>query len=121
VLGLVAIFSGAFLTPVLLPFVPFRSFAIKGWLVGLASVLVATHVLFHYFNMQSLMLLAIAFILFPALSSFIALQFTGSTTYTGMSGVKKELKISIPLYYAALGISAVLLVLFKIQEISRNL
>lgn len=117
VLGLVAIFSGAFLTPVLLPFIPFRSFAIKGWLVGLASVLVATHWLFHHLGMQNVILLAIAFILFPALSSYIALQFTGSTTYTGMSGVKKELKISLPIYYGALGVSLILLVLFKIKEI----
>jgi hypothetical protein len=116
VLGLVAIFSGAFLTPVLLPLVPFRSFAIKGWLMGLASVSFAAHWLYYYCNMQNWMLLAVAFILFPALSSYIALQFTGSTTYTGMSGVKKELKISIPLYYAALGISLVLLVWFKIKE-----
>ena len=121
VLGLVAIFSGAFLTPMLLPFVPFRSFAIKGWLVGLASVLFATHWLFHYYNMQSLILLAIAFILFPALSSYIALQFTGSTTYTGMSGVKKELKISLPIYYGVLGVSLVLLVLFKIKEMMNAL
>jgi hypothetical protein len=116
VLGLAAIFSGAFLTPVLLPFVPFRSFAIKGWIMGTASVLGVAHVLFHYFNMQSPTLLAIAFILFPALSSYIALQFTGSTTFTGKSGVNKELKIGIPLYFAAAGISLVLLVWFKMKE-----
>jgi hypothetical protein len=115
VLGLLSVFSGAFLTPVLLPFVPFRSFAIKGWLMGLASVFFVTQ-WSGFFNMQNLLLLAIAFILFPALSSYIALQFTGSTTFTGMSGVKRELKISIPLYFGALGLSLVLLVLFKIKE-----
>ncbi len=34
-LGLSAVFAGAFVTPVLLPFVPFRSFAIKGWIMGM--------------------------------------------------------------------------------------
>lgn len=121
VLGLVAAFSGAFLTPTLLPFVPFRSFAIKGWLVGFASVLFTTHWLFHYYGMQNPLLLALAFILFPALSSYIALQFTGATTYTGMSGVKKELKISLPIYYGALGVSLILLVLFKIKEMMKVL
>jgi hypothetical protein len=115
VLGLLAVFSGAFLTPVLLPFVPFRSFAIKGWLVGIAMTFIAIG-LFNLFDMQNLMLLAIAFILFPALSSYIALQFTGSTTFTGMSGVKKELKIGIPMYIGAAGISLVLTILFKIRE-----
>jgi CO dehydrogenase/acetyl-CoA synthase delta subunit len=121
ILGLLAVFSGAFLTPILLPFVPFRSFAIKGWILGLVSALGATHVLFYYFNMQNPILVAIAFILFPALSSYIALQFTGSTTFTGMSGVKKELKIGIPLYIVAAGISLLLLVWFKIQEMSKAL
>ncbi len=120
VLGLLAVFSGAFLTPLLLPFVPFRSFAIKGWLVGLASVFFVIQ-WSGFFYIQNPMLLAIAFILFPALSSYIALQFTGSTTFTGMSGVKKELKIGIPLYIGAAGISLVLLVWFKIQEMSKAL
>ena len=37
-LGLLAVLSGAFVTPVLLPYVPFRSVAIKGWIVGMAVV-----------------------------------------------------------------------------------
>jgi CO dehydrogenase/acetyl-CoA synthase delta subunit len=115
VLGLLTVFSGAFLTPVLLPFVPFRSFAIKGWLVGLASIFLAAQ-FFSLMNMQHKLLLVTSFILFPALSSYIALQFTGATTFTGMSGVKRELKIGIPLYLGALGISLVLIVLFKIRE-----
>lgn len=115
ILGLLSVFSGALLTPVLLPFIPFRSFAIKGWLVGLASVFFVTQ-LSNLIGMKDHMLLATAFILFPVLSSYIALQFTGSTTFTGMSGVKRELKISIPLYFGALGISLVLIILFKIRE-----
>ena len=37
-LGLISVLAGAFLTPALLPFIPFRSFAVKGWIVGLATV-----------------------------------------------------------------------------------
>ncbi|CAG1017433.1 partial Corrinoid/iron-sulfur protein large subunit, partial [Burkholderiaceae bacterium] len=37
-LGLLSIIAGAFLTPMLLPWLPFRSFALKGWLMGLAMV-----------------------------------------------------------------------------------
>ncbi len=61
-------------------------------------------------------LIAATYLLFPALSSYIALQFTGSTTFTGMSGVNKELKTGIPIYIGTAAISLVLLVLFKLQE-----
>ncbi len=115
VLGLMAVLAGAFLTPVLLPFVPFRSFAIKGWIMGLLLTLLADRGL-GALNGNTMLLSATAYLLFPALSSYIALQFTGSTTYTGMSGVNKELKIGIPAYLGTAAVSFVLLVLFKLQE-----
>ena len=115
VLALLAVFAGALATPVLLPFVPFRSFAVKGWIVGVLSMFLAMH-FFRPIGMRDPILLSVAYLLFPALSSYIALQFTGSTTFTGMSGVKKELKIGIPLYIGAAGVSLVLIVLFKLKE-----
>jgi hypothetical protein len=114
-LALLAVFAGAFATPVLLPFVPFRSFAIKGWIVGVLSMFLALH-FFGPAGTQDPILLCVAYLLFPALSSYIALQFTGSTTFTGMSGVKKELKIGIPLYFGAAGISLLLIIVFKLKE-----
>jgi hypothetical protein len=56
-----------------------------------------------------------AYVLFPALTSYIALQFTGSTTYTGMSGVKKELKMAVPAYFTAIGLSVLLVITYKLQ------
>ena len=38
IFGLMSVFIGAFITPLLLPFIPFRSFAVKGWLTGVISV-----------------------------------------------------------------------------------
>ncbi len=114
-LTLLAVFAGAFLTPVLLPFVPFRSFALKGFLIGQLSVLLAV-LSTRQMGVSDPVLLGVAFLLFPALSSYLALQFTGATTFTGMSGVKKELKLGIPLYLAAAGISLVLLTVFKLRE-----
>ena len=114
-LGLVAVFSGAFLTPVLLPFIPFRSFAIKGWIMGMLLTLLAVETLTIDYE-GNIFLLGTTYLLFPALSSYIALQFTGSTTYTGMSGVNKELKFGIPAYVGAAAISLVLIVLYKLNE-----
>ena len=115
IMALLAVFAGALVTPVLLPFVPFRSFAIKGWIVGVLSVFLALY-FFGPVSTQDPILLSVAYLLFPALSSYIALQFTGSTTFTGMSGVKKELKIGIPLYIGAASISLILMIVFKLKE-----
>lgn len=112
-LGLVAVFTGAFLTPGLLPFIPFRSFALKGLLAGFAATAAAdagTSLLEHG------LVRGAAYILFPALSSYLALQFTGATTYTGMTGVKKELKFAVPAYFAAIGLSAMLVILYKLRS-----
>jgi hypothetical protein len=112
--GFLAILAGAFLTPTLLPFVPFRSFAIKGWLVGMA-VIALSHVT-GAIQVHSALLWVIIYLLFPLLASYIALQFTGSTPFTGISGVQKELKIGLPLYIAGAGLSTILVIAEKILQ-----
>ncbi len=114
-LGLVAVLAGALVTPVLLPFIPFRSFAVKGWITGMLAVF-----LFMKFipvaGQFNVVLLFFAYLFFPLASSYIALQFTGSTAFTGMSGVKKELKIAIPLYISGAAVSLILLLVYKLGE-----
>ena len=114
-LGLLAVLTGALVTPVLLPYIPFRSFAVKGWIMGVLSVFIATRYA-GLMEVQDPILLTAAYLFFPALSSYIALQFTGATTFTGMSGVKKELKIGLPLYIGAASLSSILMVVFKLRE-----
>lgn len=115
IFGLMSVFIGAFITPLLLPFIPFRSFAVKGWLTGVISVFALMNgiELSYYKNMLPL---AAAYILFPFASSYIALQFTGSTTFTGMSGVKKELKIGVPVYLTATALSLLILIIYKLSQ-----
>ena len=114
-MGLVAILSGTLLTPVLLPFIPFRSFAVKGWIVGMATTLflIKTTAILGEVNAP---LSILTCIFFPMFSSYWALQFTGSTTYTGMSGVKKEMKIAIPVYIGSLVVSVILAILYKMKQ-----
>src|SRR5208337_517342 len=114
-LGVISVLSGALITPVMLPFIPFRSFAIKGWITGALSVIIAGHLLRSYF-IHAWVLFAGACLFFPAASSYIALQFTGSTTFTGMSGVKKELRIAVPFYMGSAFVSLMLLLLYKLYE-----
>jgi hypothetical protein len=114
-MGLAAILSGAFLTPVLLPFIPFRSFALKGWIVGIATtfIVIKTTAILEDANA---LLLAITYIFSPLFSSYWALQFTGSTTYTSMTGVKKEMKMAIPIYIGSLVVTGILAILYKIDQ-----
>lgn len=111
-LGLLSVVSGAFITPALLPWIPFRSFAVKGWLIGLVLVLAVDMVVRWP---VSLYLDIVRYLFFPLASSYIALQFTGSTVYTGLSGVQKELRYSIPVYIGGTVCSFILFAVFKIN------
>ena len=115
ILGLLSVLSGAFITPVMLPFIPFRSFAVKGWITGMIAVLLAAKSMELQDGTYPL-LTVITYLFFPALSSYWALQFTGSTTFTSMSGVKREMKIAIPVYSAVLIVTILLTAVFKMQQ-----
>jgi acetyl-CoA decarbonylase/synthase complex subunit gamma len=106
VMGLMAILSGALLTPALLPYLPFRSFALKGYLTGLAVTWAGAALLPESAHWS---VLWAVWIWFPLASSYVALQFTGTTTFTGMSGVDKELKVGLPLYIGGTVVSVLLL------------
>ncbi len=112
-LGIESIMAGIFVTPILLPFVPFRSFAVKGWIVGILLVIFTIFSL-NILEQKNILIFMAEIIFFPMASSYLALQFTGSTTFTNISGVKKELKIALPIYLVSALISIVLLVIYKI-------
>lgn len=97
--GLAGVLCGAVLTPLLLPFVPGRAFAWKGTLVavvfGVPLILAAGALLtpsagVRWGDVAGLTLLA------TALASFLAMNFTGSSTYTSLSGVEREMRIAVP-------------------------
>jgi len=93
----IAILSGAVLTPTFLPWLPGRAFSIKGMSVGMFVAF-----LFVVFRWNSGIPLAGPFeilawlLLIPALSSFLAMNFTGASTFTSLSGVKKEMRWALP-------------------------
>ncbi|MFH0977145.1 MAG: mercury methylation corrinoid protein HgcA [Spirochaetota bacterium] len=111
----VSILTGAFIAPVLLPFIPFRSFAIKGIITGLTAAIPLVY-FSPVFGYDSGFVKVSAVLLAATLSSYLALQFTGATTFTGISGVKKELKLALPLYIAGIAISVILIVIYKIKS-----
>ncbi|MGM0607201.1 MAG: mercury methylation corrinoid protein HgcA [Candidatus Muiribacteriota bacterium] len=90
-----ALFIGCVLIPALLPYIPFRAFSLKGFFVGFIYGLL----IFKYgylFNFHSFYEKSGVLLLLTAYISYLALNFTGSSTYTSYSGVKKEIKYAIP-------------------------
>jgi hypothetical protein len=87
-----ALVTGTVIAPILLPWIPGRSFALKGWIAGLLFA-AGAGVLSGGTPLEWLILL----LLIPPVTSFVTLNFTGATTYTSLSGVLKEMKIALPL------------------------
>jgi acetyl-CoA decarbonylase/synthase complex subunit gamma len=99
VVGLVgAVLAGAVGVPALLPWIPGRSFAFKGLLLGLAWAALFGWWLGTAWSWPEWLA---SLTLLPAIASFVGLNFTGSTPFTSISGVKKEMRIAIPMALAA--------------------
>jgi acetyl-CoA decarbonylase/synthase complex subunit gamma len=100
-----ALTAGAILTPLLLPWLPGRAFSLKGLSMGLIMAGILT--VFRAGDLGTwtgrLEILA-WFFLVPALAAYLGMNFTGASTYTSLSGVKKELKWAVPLEIAAGGV-----------------
>lgn len=108
-------FFGSVAGPLLLPVLPFRSFALKGMTLGLIYPIVLL-VWFSGSASSNPFLFISSCISAPGLSSYLLLQFTGSTTITGMSGVEKELKYGLPLYKIGLAVACILAVLALLRH-----
>jgi acetyl-CoA decarbonylase/synthase complex subunit gamma len=102
-----AVLTGVVIGPLLLPWLPGRSFSVKGAVAGLiwsgAFYLLAGG---RAWGVPATMAL---FLALPAVSAFHTLNFTGCSTYTSRSGVKKEMRIALPAMGGALLASALLL------------
>ena len=93
-----ALLAGAVLTPILLPWLPGRAFSQKGLIMGLIITLFITLFGAFYLNIrQDYMNILAWFFLTPALSAYLAMNFTGASTYTSLSGVRKEMRWAVPL------------------------
>jgi hypothetical protein len=103
-----AILGGVLFTPLLLPFIPGRAFAWKGWLLGLAWTLLYLQSAAQWHEWKTVLLYLL---LLPPLASFLAMNFTGATTFTSLSGVVKEMKIALPLQIISAGLGILVLIL----------
>ncbi|MDR3600248.1 MAG: mercury methylation corrinoid protein HgcA [Desulfosporosinus sp.] len=105
-----AVLAGCVLTPVLLPWIPGRAFAWKGWLVGL--IWAAFVNVFNGWTAVPLysVLRALGYLLvLPSVSAYYAMNFTGSSTFTSFSGVLKEMRIAVPAIVISIFLGIVLI------------
>jgi CO dehydrogenase/acetyl-CoA synthase delta subunit len=117
-LGMGAALAGSFLVPLLLPFLPFRAFTPKGWLVGA----VVTGALLHGAGLAGGMdrfLIAACWLFFPAAAAYLAFSFTGASTFTSPSGVRREVRAALPFFAAAAVLTAAALALSKVTTWGR--
>jgi hypothetical protein len=89
-----AYISGIVITPIWLPYIPGRPFSLKGFYTGAIVFIILLALNFAGNDIAEIFSW---FFIITAISSFLAMNFTGSTTYTSLSGVKKEMKYSLPL------------------------
>ncbi|MDP4222041.1 MAG: mercury methylation corrinoid protein HgcA [Bacteroidota bacterium] len=102
-----AYFSGIVITPALLPYIPVRRFYLKGFITGALTVII----LFLLNKTGSDIFEKISwFFIIPAVSSFMAMNFTGSSTFTSLSGVKKEMKTAVPFQILFLSVGLILFI-----------
>ena len=94
-----AVLAGTVLFPALLPWIPTKDFSTKGFLLGFvvslpfAAYFAGRPGLFSYAGIASAL---VPLLVMPVVTAYLALNFTGSTTFTSRTGVKKEIFRYIP-------------------------
>ncbi|MFX4262762.1 mercury methylation corrinoid protein HgcA [Pelotomaculum propionicicum] len=107
-----AVLAGCVVTPALLPWIPGRAFALKGWLTGFLWALIVDAYCFWSAPPSFSVSLGLFFLFcLPAISSYLALNFTGASTYTSLSGVKKEIKTWLPVLIGSAGTGAAMIII----------
>lgn len=88
-----AIFAGGILTPLLLPWVPCRQFWLKGASVSLFTAIGCSVLVQSAASAIEIVTLSVWII---AAGSFMAMNFTGATPFTSLSGVEYEMRRGLP-------------------------
>jgi hypothetical protein len=97
------------LSPAFLPYLPGRAFSFKGFCLGISTAVVFIvfrdpHLSTWPGRLESLSWL----MLMPSVASYLAMNFTGASTYTSLSGVLKEMRMALPLQIVAAALGTVL-------------
>lgn len=100
-----AILAGALVTPILLPWIPGRQFWLKGVQIGAITGLVY---IFAGMGETNLIEKTGLLLWIIAAASYMAMNFTGATPYTSLSGVEKEMRRGLPVQCISLSVALIL-------------
>lgn len=93
-----AVVGGTVINPLLLPYLPGRAFSTKGLWLGVIVAIVVLFLPGHDLSVWAGRLGVLAWLLIiPAVTAYLAMNFTGCSTYTSLSGVNKEMRWALPL------------------------
>jgi hypothetical protein len=98
-----AIVTGSVLVPLLLPWLPSKAFSVKGAVAG-ALWATATAVLLPMGTAATIGTV----LLITAIASYLAMNFTGATTFTTYAGARLEVRRALPPILAAAAVGAIL-------------
>lgn len=118
-----AFLAGTALFPLLLPWIPTRDFSSKGFILG-GLVAVGFALAIFFTNTTSVWWMrtvdsVIYLLLIPPVTAYLALNFTGSTTFTSKSGVRREMYKYIPVMAWLFGIGLLVTVFDVVVKIAR--
>jgi hypothetical protein len=94
-----AVVAGTVLFPVLLPYIPTKDFSTKGLLLGGIGAIPFAGAFFSDTTLPGWARFIAALtpiLIIPAVTAYLSLNFTGSTTFTSRTGVRKEIFRYIP-------------------------
>ena len=114
--ALAGVLAGLIAVPLLLPWTPTKDFSSKGFIVGSLAALPLAYRQFALGEMwwRGAGTAAGALLITASIASFLALNFTGSTTFTSRTGVHREIYRYIPVIAVSFGIGLGLRIVFAL-------
>jgi hypothetical protein len=118
--ALFASLAGAALFPILLPWLPTKEFSSKGFILGgLVALPFAWTAWTKHLDAAWWVRIgwALAYLLaMPPVTAYLALNFTGSSTYTSRTGVRREIFTYIPAMASLFGIGLMLTIVLGVYR-----
>jgi len=109
--AITAVLAGTVLFPALLPVLPSQDFSLKGFVLG-AVVAIPFAVVFAgspgLSGITQIIAALVPFLTIPPVVAYLGLNFTGSTTFTSRTGVKKEIFRYVPAMVVLAGLGTIL-------------
>jgi len=110
--ALACVLAGVVLFPLLLPYIPVKDFSAKGLILGLLVALPFAYISFTGSGSTTLNAIGSAgyLLAMPPVTAYLALNFTGCSTFTSRTGVRKEIFTYILPMAAMFGLGALIFI-----------